>query len=229
MTHVIHFMRTSCRVNTSWNLVASYFEFETSLPVWRLQIVNPACLQHPRSLTFQNFRPPFCSSNHSLSLSLHTIILSNDGIKISKCLLWRLLPGVFINRYHQPASNVKLKVTFCASGIFFLEMFDLVSVTSISMQPSLVSKGSICLLMGEAWQDGSGMRSGMRCGFRNLMTGDTMELPLRRSWQLAVLPAPLRSLQNWSVAIPRRIWFRLHTRVKQRAAGVPVFRTIRVS
>eukprot|EP00434_Breviolum_minutum_P023915 symbB.v1.2.021105.t1/scaffold1717.1/size104954/8 len=39
-------------------------------------------------------------------------------------------------------------VTFCASGIFFLEMFDLVSVTSISMQPSLVAKGSICLLMG---------------------------------------------------------------------------------
>jgi len=38
-----------------------------------------------------------------LSLSLHTIILSNDGIKISNCLLWKLLPGVFMNRYHQPA------------------------------------------------------------------------------------------------------------------------------
>eukprot|EP00435_Cladocopium_sp_Y103_P015041 s2347_g3.t1 len=39
-------------------------------------------------------------------------------------------------------------VTLCASGIFFLESSQLLSVTAVSMQPSLMAKASICLLMG---------------------------------------------------------------------------------
>lgn len=39
-------------------------------------------------------------------------------------------------------------VTFCATGIFFLESSQLLSVTSVSMQPNLMAKASISLLMG---------------------------------------------------------------------------------
>jgi hypothetical protein len=43
------------------------------------------------------------------------------------------------------------EVTFCATGIFFLESSQLLSVTSVSMQPNLMAKASISLLMGAAW------------------------------------------------------------------------------
>ena len=48
-------------------------------------------------------------------------------------------------------SMLPTEVTFCATGIFFLESSQLLPVTSVSMQPNLMAKASICLLMGAAW------------------------------------------------------------------------------
>eukprot|EP00913_Durusdinium_trenchii_P029840 g27963.t1 len=42
-------------------------------------------------------------------------------------------------------------VMFCAGGLFLMESFELISITAISMQPNVLAKGSICLLMGEPW------------------------------------------------------------------------------
>ena len=44
-------------------------------------------------------------------------------------------------------------VTICSCGMFFLEYFDLVTASAISMQPTMLARGSICLLMGDSRLD----------------------------------------------------------------------------
>ena len=100
MTRGQHFMRTSCRVKYKLEL-SSFIHW-----IW----TKFSCLTFANRKSSMSWTSSkFDISDHQfavliiLSLSLHTIILSNDGIKISNCLLWKLLPALFINRYHQPA------------------------------------------------------------------------------------------------------------------------------